>query len=56
LQHLGFRDKLIIMLKSVFEWDIEKARKNQKKHNVSFDEAQTVFDDSLAAIFNDEWN
>jgi uncharacterized DUF497 family protein len=23
---------------------------------VSFDEAQTIFDDSLATIFNDEWN
>ena len=39
-----------------FEWDAEKARKNQRKQNVSFDEAQTVFDDSLAYIFNDEWN
>jgi uncharacterized DUF497 family protein len=44
------------MLKKVFEWDAEKARINQKKHNVSFDEAQTVFDDSLATIFIDEWN
>ncbi|SJM89130.1 conserved hypothetical protein [Crenothrix polyspora] len=39
-----------------FEWDAEKALKNKEKHNVSFDEAQTVFDDSLATIFNDEWN
>jgi uncharacterized DUF497 family protein len=39
-----------------FEWDTDKAQKNQKKHNVSFDEAQTVFDDTLAYIFNDEWN
>lgn len=39
-----------------FEWDTEKAQKNLKKHNVSFDEAQTVFDDPLATIFNDEWN
>lgn len=52
----GFRDILIIMSKNVVEWDAEKARKNQKKHNVSFDEAQTVFDDTLAYIFNDEWN
>ncbi|MEI6068693.1 MAG: BrnT family toxin [Methylococcaceae bacterium] len=39
-----------------FEWDTEKARINQRKHNVSFNEAQTVFDDSLAYIFDDEWN
>ena len=39
-----------------FEWDSEKARSNQKKHNVTFDEAQTVFDDTQAYIFNDEWN
>lgn len=39
-----------------FEWDKEKAQKNLKKHDVSFNEAQTVFDDPLAYIFNDEWN
>ena len=44
------------MLKNGFEWDAEKALKNQEKHNVSFDEAQTVFDDLLATIFDDEWN
>lgn len=39
-----------------FEWDNEKAQKNLKKHDVGFNEAQTVFDDPLAYIFNDEWN
>jgi len=39
-----------------FEWDTEKANTNQEKHGVSFDEAKTVFDDTLACIFNDEWN
>ncbi len=39
-----------------FEWNTEKALHNQKKHNVSFDEAQTVFDDSLAYIFDDKWS
>ena len=39
-----------------FEWDAEKAGNNQRKHNVTFDEAQTVFDDTQAYIFNDEWN
>ena len=37
-----------------FEWDDNKARSNQIVHGVSFDEASTVFDDSLARIFDDE--
>jgi uncharacterized DUF497 family protein len=36
------------------EWDEEKARFNRRKHGVSFEEAKTVFDDPLAAIFDDE--
>ena len=31
-----------------FEWDENKARINQEKHGVSFEEAQTVFDDADA--------
>lgn len=37
-----------------FEWDDNKARSNINDHGVSFDEASTVFDDSLARIFDDE--
>lgn len=29
----------------LFTWDDNKAATNKKKHGVSFDEAQTVFDD-----------
>ena len=36
-----------------FEWDPEKAEKNLKKHNISFDEASTVFDDPLSYTFED---
>jgi uncharacterized DUF497 family protein len=36
-----------------FEWDASKARLNHSKHEVSFDEATTVFDDPLARIFDD---
>lgn len=36
-----------------FEWDPEKAKKNYKKHRVSFEEATTVFYDSLSATFDD---
>lgn len=37
-----------------FEWNIEKAETNLKKHKVSFAEAETVFGDSLAKIFDDD--
>jgi uncharacterized DUF497 family protein len=36
-----------------FEWDREKAKRNLKKHAVSFDEAVTVFYDPLSATFDD---
>ena len=36
-----------------FEWNKEKAEANQKKHEVSFDGAETVFDDPLFVIFAD---
>jgi len=38
-----------------FEWDLNKARSNQSKHGVSFEEAATVFRDPKAlSIFDDE--
>ncbi len=37
-----------------FEWDGHKAALNLRNHDVSFDEASTVFDDPLAVIFDDE--
>jgi len=36
-----------------FEWDKAKATTNVKKHEVTFDEASTVFGDPLARIFDD---
>jgi uncharacterized protein len=36
-----------------FEWDLKKAEKNLKKHGVPFQEAATVFGDSLAMTFQD---
>ena len=41
-------------MKYSFDWDQDKALTNRKKHKVSFDEASTVFDDSLAQIWYDE--
>ena len=37
-----------------FEWNPEKAELNLKKHEVDFSEAETVFGDPLAKIFDDE--
>ena len=37
-----------------FEWDPDKARLNLAKHEVSFEEASTVFDDPLFITFLDE--
>jgi uncharacterized protein len=37
-----------------FEWDPSKAASNLEKHGVSFQEAKTVFDNPLSAIFDDE--
>ena len=37
-----------------FEWDANKANANTAKHGVSFEEAATVFQDTMAAIFDDD--
>jgi uncharacterized DUF497 family protein len=36
-----------------FEWDPDKAAHNRKKHGVSFEEAQTVFEDDHFVVFED---
>ncbi|MBU1344404.1 MAG: BrnT family toxin [Proteobacteria bacterium] len=41
------------MKKITFEWDNVKNESNQKKHGVSFEEAQTVFFDESAIQFED---
>ncbi len=43
-------------MKLVFEWDARKAHTNQKKHNVSFEETKTVFNDPLLLTYPDEWH
>lgn len=37
-----------------FAWDPAKAASNIQKHQVSSEEAQTVFDDPMAITFEDE--
>lgn len=41
-------------VKLQFEWDPNKAAKNIEKHQVSFDEAATVFDDPMFITVIDE--
>lgn len=36
-----------------FEWDQDKAAKNEKKHGISFSEATTVFGDPLELTISD---
>lgn len=38
----------------MIEWDDDKASSNETKHNISFEEAKTVFTNPLAVIFGDE--
>ena len=41
-------------MKPNFEWDPDKAEKNFRKHDVSFDEASSIFDDPLFITLLDE--
>jgi hypothetical protein len=36
-----------------FEWDPKKARTNQKKHGVSFEEAKSAFSDERGLVIDD---
>ena len=36
-----------------FEWDVDKARANLRKHGVAFDEAVTAFSDPLSVLLPD---
>jgi len=40
-------------MKRIFEWDEAKAKANLKKHNVSFDEGTTVFNDPFTITIPD---
>jgi uncharacterized DUF497 family protein len=39
-----------------FEWDIIKAKANINKHNITFEEASTVFNDMLSITFPDTFH
>ena len=40
-------------MKPTFEWDEEKAKASLRNHKVSFEEAETVFDDLLCITIPD---
>lgn len=40
-------------MKLTFEWDEEKAKRNLKKHGVSFEEAKMVFNDPFSITIPD---
>lgn len=45
----------MINLNYNFEWDLEKAVQNEKKHKISFEQAASIFSDPRAlTIFDDE--
>src|SRR5690349_1345743 len=52
-RRLGLESPAAILSYVGYEWDQEKAASNLKKHEVSFEEAATVFDDPLYIDFYD---
>lgn len=40
-------------MENEFQWNHFKNLNNKKKHNISFEEAVTVFEDELAVLFDD---
>lgn len=36
-----------------FDWDLDKARENERKHGITFEEAATVFGDDDAVLLDD---
>jgi len=44
---------IVVMIGLNFEWDHNKNLSNQKKHGVSFEEAQTVFAEELGRLIPD---
>jgi hypothetical protein len=36
-----------------FEWDPKKASENERKHGVTFEEAESVFEDQFAILLDD---
>ena len=50
---VDYRSRSYYVLSVEFEWDPKKAAKNLRRHRVSFNEAATVFGDSLGTTVPD---
>ena len=53
IDKIHFHNYNIIMETIKFEWDENKNQINQIKHNISFEEAKTVFYDEEALVIDD---
>ena len=40
----------------VFEWDVNKAKANIRRHGISFEEAKTIFNDPLLLTYPDDFH
>lgn len=47
-----YNSNMTAMFDISFEWDPAKARSNESKHGVTFEEASSVFSDSYARIIS----
>jgi uncharacterized protein len=43
-------------MKLLFEWDANKAQLNRRNHQISFEEAKTIFNDPLLVTFPDDFH
>lgn len=41
-------------MRLVFEWDVRKERSNLRKHEIDFEEANSIFEDERLATFGDD--
>jgi uncharacterized protein len=46
-------EESVLLMKVTVKWDPVKARTNHRKHGVTFEEAATVFNDSLSSTISD---
>ena len=44
----------LLMINYNFKWDFQKAKLNITKHNISFEEAATIFQDPMAVTIYDD--
>jgi hypothetical protein len=53
IERIKLHRKSFAKMKLSFEWDADKAKRNLRDHGVSFEEAETVFDDPFLMTYSD---